>query len=705
RTNRCHYPEACHPVSLSRGALSCVTFPRFPIWCHFPEARHPVSLSQGSQSGAICCTLVDCGCKSFKPGRLRTRQCDLCRHGWVAHALSRLTAEQQVGPVEAVRSGTAFDVCSLMLFGTQAVPVRLKILLDRLLSVLRRDEVGRMLATLGWTLQDYMRGYILQDVTGKILDRWAMMTFEEEVATLQQFLRFGETRSIAELMAAQGGLAGPLSDHSSELYMGATPENSDPCWPGHPAAARKEPAGERHPFNMTLLTNMTFMFPLHYLSSTPTPLPCSSPTARLFQPGPGPKEEDPDTKSNFVLFTPEEERNRQPAPAKLAVTAASETPLTFDPMHIFPKKKTRATENSSNSGSGFKKGRVFCSTCKKTFYDKGTLKIHYNAVHLKVKHCCTVQGCNMVFSSLRSRNRHSANPNPRLHTPLNPNTRMGTLRDGSHTSAPLGGEKRSNMNKRLNMAPICPPKQATPTEYTPHVSVPKPQGQSETLSTNLRTKQPTVRLHCSDLGLPVEGAITLGVHPSQPSVISSGPADQQRALGPVTKKKPRKSSMPIKIKREIVERCSDNKVATVRENLDLRLSTELSISMDTASSDPTRNDRLSKLPQIHGHKCSACEQLENQAHAEDKCQTTSEGLFRILTNHMQGSEAYTKDSIGDLPHLVCLCQGNAPNHCIKSSESSYTIRTHYCSACVEQMHLCAMHCCTAVDPTWGGMRR
>lgn len=46
----------------------------------------------------------------------------------------------------------------------------------------------------------------------------------------------------------------------------------------------------------------------------------------------------------------------------------------------------------------------------------GTLKIHYNAVHLKIKHRCTVAGCTMVFSSLRSRNRHSANPNPRLHT-------------------------------------------------------------------------------------------------------------------------------------------------------------------------------------------------------------------------------------------------------------------------------------------------
>uniref|UniRef100_A0AAV2KUV3 C2H2-type domain-containing protein n=1 Tax=Knipowitschia caucasica TaxID=637954 RepID=A0AAV2KUV3_KNICA len=57
-----------------------------------------------------------------------------------------------------------------------------------------------------------------------------------------------------------------------------------------------------------------------------------------------------------------------------------------------------------------------CELCGHSWVLHGTLKIHYNAVHLKIKHRCTVSGCTMVFSSLRSRNRHSANPNPRLHT-------------------------------------------------------------------------------------------------------------------------------------------------------------------------------------------------------------------------------------------------------------------------------------------------
>lgn len=63
------------------------------------------------------------------------------------------------------------------------------------------------------------------------------------------------------------------------------------------------------------------------------------------------------------------------------------------------------------------KKRVLCTACNKTFCDKGALKIHYSAVHLKEMHKCTVEGCNMMFSSRRSRNRHSANPNPKLHMP------------------------------------------------------------------------------------------------------------------------------------------------------------------------------------------------------------------------------------------------------------------------------------------------
>lgn len=70
---------------------------------------------------------------------------------------------------------------------------------------------------------------------------------------------------------------------------------------------------------------------------------------------------------------------------------------------------------TTNPATG--KKRVQCHVCLKTFCDKGALKIHFSAVHLREMHKCTVDGCNMMFSSRRSRNRHSANPNPKLHTP------------------------------------------------------------------------------------------------------------------------------------------------------------------------------------------------------------------------------------------------------------------------------------------------
>ncbi|ELK29192.1 Zinc finger protein basonuclin-1 [Myotis davidii] len=82
----------------------------------------------------------------------------------MASALSKLRIPPMypTSQVEIVQSNVVFDISSLMLYGTQAIPVRLKILLDRLFSVLKQDEVLRILHALDWTLQDYIRGYVLQ---------------------------------------------------------------------------------------------------------------------------------------------------------------------------------------------------------------------------------------------------------------------------------------------------------------------------------------------------------------------------------------------------------------------------------------------------------------------------------------------------------------------------------------------------------------
>lgn len=63
---------------------------------------------------------------------------------------------------EPVQPNVAFDIASLVLYGCQALPIRLKILLDRLFSVLHTDQVTQVLHGFGWTHDDYARGYILQ---------------------------------------------------------------------------------------------------------------------------------------------------------------------------------------------------------------------------------------------------------------------------------------------------------------------------------------------------------------------------------------------------------------------------------------------------------------------------------------------------------------------------------------------------------------
>lgn len=39
---------------------------------------------------AIRCTLPNCMCECFAPGKLHLRSCDTCKHGWVAHGKKKL---------------------------------------------------------------------------------------------------------------------------------------------------------------------------------------------------------------------------------------------------------------------------------------------------------------------------------------------------------------------------------------------------------------------------------------------------------------------------------------------------------------------------------------------------------------------------------------------------------------------------------------
>ncbi|GLD73240.1 zinc finger protein basonuclin-1 isoform X1 [Lates japonicus] len=580
---------------------------------------------------AICCTLVNCNCDSFKPGKLKRRQCENCKHGWVAHALSKLKVHHmyQSSQVEIVHSNVVFDICSLMLYGTQAIPIRLKILLDRLFSVLKQEEVIQILNALDWTLQDYIRGYVLQDVAGKVLDRWAIMTFEEEIATLQQFLRFGETKSIVELMALQDkeGQAVLVPSTRTNSDIRTFIERNTPRTAANLSTSKvdKLSSNSMHHFE-NFINSMAFMLPFQLLGSVPAPFlgsqtgtlqqqhqqhqqPCCGSVEQqsqrrddqgrdsLGRDNPLPLSQPPENNllgSSSVSFTTDLDRSGDKPMDSLSTTTKIEaedfstsdnysdgpsTPCTpsmsSDVTQMSPEGKLRSVDRNGSNGGGvsgggggggsLKKGRVFCNACEKTFYDKGTLKIHYNAVHLKIKHKCTIEGCNMVFSSLRSRNRHSANPNPRLHMPMNRNNRDKDLRGSMSADESSQGEKRPEYGTSI---PVCSAEshKSVPSYMVSHVdagsklhnsSFPS-MGQSGILFPNLKTVQPVLPFYRS-LVTPAELANTPGTLPSLPLLSSSVPvkpitAPEPCITDPIPKKKSRKSSMPIKIEKETVER-------------------------------------------------------------------------------------------------------------------------------------------------------
>ncbi|XP_055080193.1 zinc finger protein basonuclin-2 isoform X6 [Periophthalmus magnuspinnatus] len=612
---------------------------------------------------AIRCTLVNCSCECFQPGKIHLRTCDQCKHGWVAHALDKLSTQHLYHPtqVEIVQSNVVFDISSLMLYGTQAVPVRLKILLDRLFSVLKQEEVLHILHGLGWTLRDYVRGYILQDAAGKVLDRWTIMSREEEIITLQQFLRFGETKSIVELMAIQEKEGQAVTVPSSKTDSGIRTfieSNNRTRSPGLLTHMESSSPSSIHHFE-NIPNSLAFLLPFQYINPVSAPmlglppngLPMEQSALRLREPtlpnqgeqvetsesevslspfrtgqspsrgGLGPlnniePKTEPSNRASPISPTPSQQSQLQsqstpqPQPGQPQSQSQTQQPSSLtDPQvhHHFAKEEQNKsmTHPSFSSkmhrmrrmGATSRKGRVCCNSCGKTFYDKGTLKIHYNAVHLKIKHRCTIEGCNMVFSSLRSRNRHSANPNPRLHMPMLRNNRdKDLIRATGNSGTPVisstknGGFTLTSPGRPplgFTTPPVDPmlqsplqsplvfpslksvqPVQPVPPFYrtllspadlvSPPVSLPtSPILPTTTNSTTLMDQQ-------QQLLAAAAAASHNNIHMSEAGPMShrlpTPSANHEGTMGnsdPTPKKKPRKSSMPVKIEKEIIDVADD----------------------------------------------------------------------------------------------------------------------------------------------------
>ncbi|KAL4227233.1 Zinc finger protein [Mactra antiquata] len=458
---------------------------------------------------AIRCTTPSCLCECFLPAKSCLRSCDTCKHGWVAHALDKLGYRHvfNVGlQVEIVQPNIVFDIASLMLYGAQATPIRLKILLDRLFSVLQHEEVLQVLHGFGWTYEDYARGYILQEGSGRVLDKWICATREEEFIIMQQFLRFGETKSIAQEIILQDtkerqdNYIKQTSRNESEIkkfiersnmsmqnlirpfdvrhlfgarlpFIGPTMNRLlSPPLPGFSTPSTTSPRDLRPPLISVSTTSPIATSPLGRLQ-TMQPFDYRRESASPASVSPGDKQQARSPKSDspqnlsmasaqstppHTPFSSHKISDIESPVSHLQVIPSSVTlgspgmmlpslqrhqhvddsainfSMKEDQDALYNDRKNKHLRKSSNPvkrgwipdpsfgtsmiGPNGKK-RVLCSACNKTFCDKGALKIHYSAVHLKEMHKCSVEGCTMMFSSRRSRNRHSANPNPKLHMP------------------------------------------------------------------------------------------------------------------------------------------------------------------------------------------------------------------------------------------------------------------------------------------------
>ncbi|XP_069544639.1 zinc finger protein basonuclin-2-like [Brachyistius frenatus] len=589
----------------------------------------------------VRCTVSGCSCDRFKPGSVRSRSCDLCGHGWVAHALAKLQARSpsSCGPVEVALPGLVLDLSSLVLYGAQAVPVRLKILLDRLYSILSPEQVGHILCILGWSLGDYVRGYMLQYPSGKVLDRWLMVTPEEELLVLQQFFRFGETRPIVELMTRQAvrHLSDPEPKPATNGGALATWRNSrrDSRLADGVRRIEKNRPDDHDGHFEHVPGGLSLLLPFHFPSSafhclappTKEPPPPGQLTRCLQRPsgiklterheregGRGgqqndwtPREEpavkkiktDPDKPSppRLPWFHNDQDldllvgRARQENPPSLypPISSSSSSPVkvsqklpgSVHPLPSFSSSFLCPPPTASFSSSlrplpsslcslpsppppaGGRKGRVCCGVCGKSFYDKGTLKIHYNAVHLKIKHRCTVAGCTTVFSSLRSRNRHSANPNPRLHTGAGRERNSDAhTRDAEHEHQNVrrqraddarpprhAGRNDANRQHGQHNAPPRPGSPPSPRtlsqDVDPHPPPPLPPPLLLSRHTSQAPSGPAPALGADGQSVSHDRGVTEG---------KGGDRRWRRESGdPGPKKKPRKSSTPVKIEREATE--------------------------------------------------------------------------------------------------------------------------------------------------------
>nr|CAD2147766.1 unnamed protein product [Meloidogyne enterolobii] len=299
-------------------------------------------------------------------------------------------------------------LCAL-LKSFHAIPVRLKILLDKVFEHLSSQEIEILLLNCGWTLEDYQRGY-LNYSTGlwqcvplhlelQLLQSASLLLSPEFTSLIAQ-LRQSALHSLLALVVSAGGNNvnnnGGVST-SNEATNGPVVELQQHFQNDQNLTEQKEDE-EKEPEREKEFSQESFNGIIEKMTD-------SEETKPSFE------EDEEEVKNIEEEIVEEEEEKYDP-----------QNLLNFHRRSSSLSTGTTTSNNSSlnggevnlkegGSGGGGGKRRVQCPICLKTYCDKGALKIHNSAVHLKEIHFCTVSGCDRAFSSRRSRNRHSLNLN------------------------------------------------------------------------------------------------------------------------------------------------------------------------------------------------------------------------------------------------------------------------------------------------------
>ncbi|KAL3083098.1 hypothetical protein niasHS_010900 [Heterodera schachtii] len=308
------------------------------------------------------------------------------------------------------------SIVALLLDNFHALPIRLKILLDRMFDSLPTSERDALLSHFGWSPVDFSRGYKsnppspnhwpcvpvhtelrLLSFVGSVLPHLAPLAHSLRQSVLHSLFTFA--------LGSENIITQQQKQMKEELGMGKK-EKEKEKWQNEMGKEMEE-EGEG---------------------------------------GGGEEDEEQQQggeQSNGQRTREWEEKEGQSEAVEetSAERAVTSTSFCSTPPCISRSTTVAGRMRTNRSGGG--KKRVQCQICLKTYCDKGALKIHNSAVHLKETHFCTVKGCERAFSSRRSRNRHSLNAN--MHAVMHAQRAVGARKTEAQREQPKErtGRRRS----------------------------------------------------------------------------------------------------------------------------------------------------------------------------------------------------------------------------------------------------------------------